>query len=147
DLAWSPDHQQVIAAASTGLYRYHAQTLAEQPVRRFEQPIRWVATAPDEPVVLAISDSNAQMLRLAESTPIKTLCSFPAPVILAAIAPPRQRLAVAAESFIQIWRISGVTAAPLCQHAIGDRCRALSFAPNSTLLAAALGANVLIWNA
>jgi WD40 repeat protein/tRNA A-37 threonylcarbamoyl transferase component Bud32 len=147
DVAWAPDHRQIIAAAATGVYRYNLEAPADQPARRFEQPIRWVVTAPDQPAVLAVSRTNAQMLRLTESAPIKTLCSFPAPIILATADLTLQRLAVAAESFVQIWRISGATAAPICQHVIDDHCRALTFAPNSRLLAAALGGSVNIWNA
>ena len=148
DVIWgAAEASCVFAASSIGLYSYEATTLAEQAYARAEQPLRWLAMMPGGASVLAISATQARLFRATGNAPLKTLCSFSGPVIAAAPSPDRQRLVVAAEDFVQIWRLSGATAALICQHSTSERCRVLCFAPTGTVAAGAFGSDIVLWSA
>lgn len=148
DAIWGPaETSRLFAASSIGLFSYDAATLAEQAYARADQPLRWLAAMPGGASVLAISATQARLYRAADAAPLKTLCSFPGPIIAAAPSPDRQRLVVAAEDFVQIWRLSGATAALICQHSASERCRAIVFAPGGAVAAGAFGSDIVLWGA
>lgn len=148
DAIWGgAETSRIFAASSVGLFSYDAATLTEQTYTRTEQPLHWLAMMPGGASVLAVSATQARLYRATDAALLKTLCSFPGSIVAVAPSPDRQRLVVASEDFVQIWRLSGATAALICQHSASERCRALVFAPSGSFAAGAFGSDIVLWGA